>query len=242
MSDARGRRSLPIASYASLIFDCDGVVLDSNRIKTAAFFAAAKPWGEAPARALVAYHTANGGISRFEKFRHFLETILPAHAPGALPGRDGPGLDGMLEAYAGAVREDLLTCAVAEGLQALRAATSHARWLIVSGGAQAELRQVFNARGLAANFDGGIFGSPDSKDVILARELESGNITRPALFLGDSRYDHQAAGTAGLDFVFVSDWTEMIDWQDYVRRHGLDAIPSLSTLALSSGPGARSEG
>jgi phosphoglycolate phosphatase-like HAD superfamily hydrolase len=141
---------------------------------------------------------ANGGISRHRKFAYFLETILPQHAPTAVPGVDGPGLDELLGSYAQAVRGGLMTCAVAEGLEDLRAQTPDATWCIVSGGDQAELREIFAARGLDHLFDGGIFGSPDSKDVILAREMESGaQSSIPALFLGDSRYDYEAAQRAG---------------------------------------------
>lgn len=225
-----------VGDYATLVFDCDGVVLDSNRLKTEAFRAAALPWGAAAAQALVVHHTAHGGVSRFAKFRHFLDHILPAHAPGAVPGRDGPDLEALLDAYAQAVRDGLMTCAVAEGLERLRAATPDARWMIVSGGAETELRAVFAARGLDGYFDGGIFGSPDSKDEILARELASGNIRQPALFLGDSRYDHQAARAAGLDFVFVSGWTELRDWPAFVAEHGLGSVPDIAALAPSTGP------
>lgn len=221
-----------LSAYATIIFDCDGVVLNSNRLKTEAFRAAALPWGAAAAQALVDYHTAHGGVSRYLKFAHFLETILPDHAPGAVPGHNGPGLEALLEAYAGAVRDGLLTCAVAEGLEALRAATPEARWLIVSGGAEAELREVFVSRGLDGLFDGGIFGSPDSKDVIVARELANGNIRRPALFLGDSRYDHLAATEADIDFVFVAAWSEFRDWPTYTSQQGLRVIGNLAALLV----------
>ena len=219
-----------LRGYATLVFDCDGVVLESNRIKTEAFRAAALPWGAGPAAALVAHHTAHGGVSRYVKFTHFLERIVPEHLPGAVVGRDGPGLEALLDAYAAAVRAGLAGCGVAEGLGALRAATPGARWLIVSGGDQAELRAVFAARGLAGMFDGGIFGSPDTKDTILAREQAAGTICAPALFLGDSRLDHEAAARAGLDFVFVSGWSEFAGWPDYTARHGLAAVPRLADL------------
>ncbi len=41
--------------YKSLIFDCDGVVLNSNKAKTEAFYKAALPYGEQAASALVEY-------------------------------------------------------------------------------------------------------------------------------------------------------------------------------------------
>ena len=220
----------PISRYNSIIFDCDGVVLNSNRIKTEAFRIAALPWGAETAEALVAHHVANGGISRHRKFAYFLETILPQHAPTAVPGVDGPGLDELLASFAQAVRGGLMSCAVAEGLEELRAQTPGASWCIVSGGDQTELREIFAARGLDHLFDGGIFGSPDSKDVIIKRELLTSNIQFPALFLGDSRYDHEVSTTMGLDFLFVSEWSDLPCWRNYTHTNLLRSITQVSDL------------
>lgn len=211
------------APYRTFVFDCDGVVLDSNRIKTEAFRLAAMPYGDAAAAALVEHHVANGGISRFAKFRHFLDVIVPAEA-------SGPDFDTLLETYAAAVRDGLATCAVAPGLDDLRQATPDATWLIVSGGSQDELREVFAARKMAHWFDGGIFGSPDTKDAILARELAGGTIATPALFIGDSKYDYRAASAAGLDFVFATYWTEVADWPAFVREHDLRTVAALAEV------------
>ena len=62
--------------YSTLLFDCDGVILDSNRLKTSAFFTAALPYGMRAAEALVEYHRENGGISRYRKFTYFLQEIV----------------------------------------------------------------------------------------------------------------------------------------------------------------------
>lgn len=204
---------LSIAGYQTLVFDCDGVVLDSNKVKTKAFYEATLPYGEAAARAMVDFHVANGGISRYKKLSLFLDEIVG--------NVSGPGLDELLEAYAAHVREGLLECDLAAGLNSLRELTPNVRWLIVSGGDQAELRDVFAQRGIADWFDGGIFGSPDTKDEILARELHARNIRKPALFLGDSKYDHQAATAVGLDFVFLSGWSEVAGWQAWCAREDI---------------------
>lgn len=218
------RISLPM--FSSLLFDCDGVVLDSNKVKTRAFYEAALPYGEAAARALVDYHVANGGVSRYKKFAYFVDTLVPQFARGV----QGPDLATLLGTYARSVRQGLLTCAVADGLAQLRAATPDARWFIVSGGDQAELREVFAERELASLFDGGIFGSPDSKDEILARQIANGNICGRSLFIGDSRYDHVASAAAGLDFVFVSQWSEFPGWQAYCEEHKLTCVDSICAL------------
>lgn len=211
-----------IDNYATLVFDCDGVVLHSNKVKTEAFFKAALPYGEAQAQQLVDYHVARGGISRYKKFEWFVQNVVP--------GQHGPNLEQLLTAYATEVRHGLLTCDIAEGLVQLREKTSHANWLIVSGGDQQELREVFAERGIAEFFDGGIFGSPDSKDTILARELSVGNIKPPALFLGDSRYDHVAASAAKLDFVFLHKWSEFEQWPQYCDSHAVAVIESVNQL------------
>ncbi len=211
-----------LGDYKTLVFDCDGVVLDSNRIKTEAFRLAAQPYGSAAAEALVAYHVANGGISRYAKFNYFIEELVPRHAPM----QKSPGLEEMLRSFASHVRAGLESCEVASGLEELRGLTEASSWMIVSGGDQSELRTIFDKRGLHKLFDGGIFGSPDSKSVILEREYRADNLQKPALFLGDSRYDHEAATASGLDFIFVAQWTEFREWKDYCRTHGLLALHS----------------
>lgn len=210
-------RQLNISGYHSVVFDCDGVVLDSNRVKTEAFYKTTLPYGQEAAQAMVDYHVANGGISRYKKFAYFLQHILPEYG-----GEQEPPLhEALLETYACYVREGLLTCQVAPGLQQLRLSMPEVRWLIISGGDQAELREVFAARGIDSWFDGGIFGSPDTKDEILQRELNCENILRPGLFLGDSKYDYRAATAAGLDFVFLSGWTEVPDWKVWVEDENI---------------------
>lgn len=211
-----------IAEYSTLAFDCDGVLLNSNRVKTDAFYQAALPYGESAAQALADYHIQHGGISRYQKFAYFLDNIVP--------GQEGPTLDELLECYAEQVHQALMSCEIAQGLTALREKTSQATWLIVSGGDQGELREVFKARGIAELFNGGIFGSPDNKDEILSRELGTDNIIHPALFLGDSRYDHIAASKAGLSFVFVSGWSEFSGWEAYCQENGIPRVNSISDL------------
>lgn len=206
--------------YNTLLFDCDGVILDSNSIKTNAFYQAALPYGEGAATELVRHHKKNGGVSRYLKFAYFLEHITP------VPGQ-GPSLSEMLDTYAECVKSGLQTCQIAPGLEDLRDKTPNARWIVVSGGDQNELRQVFADRGISHFFDGGIFGSPDTKEEILTREKENGNITGTGIFLGDSAYDSQAAEAASIDFVFVSDWTELDDWNNWCKARRIRSIPNI---------------
>jgi len=112
----------------------------------------------------------------------------------------------------------------------LRDITSDSRWLIASGSDQEELREIFVARDLEHFFNGGIFGSPESKHNIVKRELYSGRIIQPVLFLGDSKLDHEVAAAFDFDFVFVSQWSEFAEWQDYCKCRDIPIIRSLSDL------------
>lgn len=219
-----------LSEYTTWVFDCDGVLLNSNRVKTEAFFRTAESYGLDKAEALVAYHVRNGGISRYVKFQTFLTEIVGRE------DADPAELASLLERYAGYVRQGLLTCEVASGLSQLRELTSEASWLVVSGGDQAELRAVFAERRLADYFDGGIYGSPDTKDEILAMTLENGTLRRPGVFVGDSQYDIEAATRAGLDFIFLNEWSE----SEYHFRDASLELASISSivsqLSGSAGP------
>jgi phosphoglycolate phosphatase-like HAD superfamily hydrolase len=211
--------------YQTLVLDCDGVVLDSNQLKTQAYYDTAISFGanEQQAEAIMDYHVKLGGISRYPKFKYFLEEILQQPATDA-------AMQFLLQRFASEIHKGLLHCEMAPGLQQLRAATSHARWMLLSGGDQAELRTLFAERGIADLFDAGIFGSPDNKDQVLSRELANGNLVPPALYLGDSRYDHEAAKRAGLDFIFLKDWTEFSDWSAYCVANDIPVIDNLRAL------------
>lgn len=209
-------------NYATIVFDCDGVVLNSNQVKTEAFRDSVQSYGTPAADALVQYHMNNGGVSRYRKFEYFLTEIVP--------DQTGPGLEDLLERYSQGVRYGLENCDIAFDLEQFREQTSESTWMIVSGGDQVELNDIFARRGIAKMFDGGIYGSPEPKESIIARLQIDETLTSPALFLGDSAYDFQVASAAGLDFLFVYGWSDLADWPSFVAKHGVAAISAVGDL------------
>lgn len=207
------------------MFDCDGVVLDSNVVKTEAYFRTAKNLGatDAQAQALVDYHVKLGGISRYHKFEWYLREVLQQPLADA-------AIQALLDEFARELEVGLIECPIAEGLQALREATPGVSWMILSGGDQQEIRTLFAKRNLSHFFNSGLFGSPDNKDTVLTREKLNGNLQLPALFIGDSKYDYEAATRAGLDFVFLSDWTEVADWKNYCKVNSIQVRNNISNL------------
>jgi len=195
-----------ISAYQSIIFDCDGVILNSNHIKTKAFFNVTKKYGIDHATNLQEYHVLNGGISRYEKFDYFFREILNRKSEKKEMGQ-------ILYDFSHDVKTQLLDCEVEKSLGKFREYTNNSNWFVVSGGDQEELREIFKKRNISYMFNGGIYGSPRNKNEIMLDLTESGKVSGSSIFIGDSEYDARIASDFKLDFIFLSQWTEVIDWQ-----------------------------
>jgi phosphoglycolate phosphatase-like HAD superfamily hydrolase len=224
--------NIDLAKYKTIVFDCDGVVLNSNKVKVQAYFNVAKRMGgsDAQAQAFVDHHVSKGSFPRNGKIEYYLKNIVKQPVTQALVQQYIATFEEILD-------RTLMECEIASGVLALKNATPDARWMLLSGGDQAELRRVFprryvEGRNLASLFEAGIFGGPDIKEEVLTREIVNANLQIPALFFGDSKYDHQAATKAGLDFVFLSDWTEVSDWQQYCVSHNIVTYKNMASLLV----------
>jgi phosphoglycolate phosphatase-like HAD superfamily hydrolase len=232
-------KTVDIKQYKTIVFDCDGVVLNSNIVKTEAYFRTAKKFGatDAQAQVLVDYHVKLGGISRYHKFDWFVRHVLQQailqtkemQNDALQKSATDAAIQALLAVFSDELADGLMQCDLAKGLFDLRDKNT-ANWLILSGGDQLEIRELFAKRKIAHLFNGGLFGSPDNKDEVLAREIANENIQLPALFIGDAKYDFEAASRAGLDFVFMSDWTEVPNWQAYCADNYIESLPNIASL------------
>jgi phosphoglycolate phosphatase-like HAD superfamily hydrolase len=217
-----------LSKYATWVFDCDGVLLNSNKVKSDAFYQTALPYGKGAASKLLAFHIENGGISRFEKFNYFFSEILSEK-------NYEQSLASALDTFSLYCNQGIIECEMSPNLIVLlnRLRTLGKKVFVVSGGHQEELRSIFSTRKLDILFEG-IFGSPDDKVKILNREISSREIILPAIFFGDSRYDFEAAHRCGLDFIFVSDWTEFEEWPEFCADKNIRSITRLDDLLMNS--------
>lgn len=216
---------LPISQYKTILFDCDGVVLNSNFLKIEAYRLTALEFGasEEDAMKLVNHHIEYTGISRNIKFTYFLEKILNKPV-------DDTSMNHLLNQLNYEVERLLENCEIAKGLDIFREKTKDANWMIVSGGDQEEIIRLFTRKKLLKYFDVGIFGSPDSKEDIVIRELKKTTGQRPALFIGDSKYDYQVAKKNNLDFVFLSEWTNFFEWKRFCMENKIEIYQKLEDL------------
>ena len=218
---------MDLTKYNTIIFDCDGVLLNSNFKKSEAYRYAAIDFGatEEQAEELVQYHIENTGISRYVKFEYFLTNILQQ----SFNEEDFSFLIKSLNHH---VLKILNDCEVATGLDKLREFTKNQHWMVMSGGDQEEVRTILASKHLDHLFDYGIYGSPNSKHDIVKHHLENNKNFMPAIFFGDAEYDIKTAKTFNLDFIFISGWTDFGDWEETVKRENIKSVEYLKDLIV----------
>lgn len=176
-----------------VVFDCDGVLLESMDIKCAAFRRIGEQFGEEMADRLVMYHRTHGGISRYKKFE-WLYGELGQKATGA-------DLAALNKIFVAAAYEEMKRCLMVPGAQkTLDSWFGRVPLFVASGAPEEELRTILEKRGLSPYFTG-IFGSPANKTRIL-RTIVEHNDARPGdvVMVGDSRIDLYAAEEVGTRF------------------------------------------
>lgn len=217
---------MDLECYRIAIFDCDGVILDSNAIKSEAFHATVCDESPALADQFVEYHKANGGISRYVKFAWFYRELT--NCPEA---EQATKVEAALVRYASIVRAQLLQCSLTPGvLDCLQFfAARDVPCYVNSGGDQAELREVFTVRGLDRWF-ADIYGSPATKHDNLAHLQSQNALHVPGVFFGDAKSDYLAAQAFGLDYIYLQGCSEWRDGPAFCREHGLLCVPSFAAL------------
>lgn len=187
--------------YDSIVFDCDGVILDSNHLKSDAFGQTLAGYDADAVARFVAWHKATGGVSRYRKFEEFFASYVTVADPEA-------AVSDALRRFGEIVFNGLVACNYIPGFDGfLNALPEGLPRSINTGGDQAEVRQVMQVRGVASMFST-ILGSPQSKRDNMISLKSAGLIGDRGLYFGDSRLDHELANEFGLHFVFVSGSSE----------------------------------
>ena len=119
--------------YHTIIFDCDGVILNSNFQKIEAYRNTALTYGASKSQAeeLVEHHIKFTGISRYIKFEYFLKEIMGEEVTDSSMSK----LDKNLNTE---VINLLKDCEVTSGIEKLKAKTKISIWMVASGGDEEE--------------------------------------------------------------------------------------------------------
>ncbi len=211
---------LKITEYKTLIFDFDGVLINSNKIKSNCFRDVSKKYGKDFADKLVLYHQQNGGISRHIKFKYFFDEILK------ISNYDLKYQD-ILKQYSNCVVNKIIKAEKFEQYNSILNLLNHKNLHIVSGSDQDELIEITKLIDIRKYFNNNIYGSPKNKDKIFKENIINKKILFPALYFGDSKYDYISSSNNNIDFIFISSWTELSNWEDFCR---INKIPNFNSL------------
>ncbi len=179
----------------AIIFDFDGVILESAVIKTKAFAEVVKDYPGDQAEAFVAYHMSHMGISRHVKFRYFIEEILGESYTEEKEKE-------LADEFERIVYERVMRCPFVPGAKEfLERNYMKYDLYIASGTPDDEMHRVVEGRKLAEYFKD-IYGSPLKKPEIIEMILaDHGYSKEEVLFVGDANTDLNAANSMGVGFV-----------------------------------------
>lgn len=214
-------------TLAALVFDCDGVILDSVQVKSRAFARLAEPYGPEARDMLIMYHSQHGGVSRYVKFDWFFREVLHKQ----ISQEESVAWGRRFAEYA---LDEVRACPLIPGaLATLEAWRGKIPMYVCSGAPTEELMLILRERQLARYF-AGIYGAPPEKSKLLCNLVNNELKADPAdvVMIGDANTDRQAAeecdtlfygigpGLKGGAFPWSMDLIPFNQWlTEYEREH-----------------------
>lgn len=200
----------------NIIFDFDGVILDSVPIKTEAFRKLFDGFSKDSIEQLLEYHKQNGGISRYVKVKYFFEEILS----------QGISEDDTLryaDKYSELTKEELtnpkylIDDTVAFIKQNYKKYNVH----VASGADENDLKYICEKLELTPYFLS-INGSPTKKNDIVRNILEfRGYNKEETVLIGDSVNDYEAAKENGIEFYGFNNYSLEVNGRYIKNFNGL---------------------
>lgn len=177
-----------IDKITTIFWDFDGVLMNSNAIRDKGFEMVLANYPKDQVRQLMDFHQANGGLSRYVKFRCFFEEV-----------RGEKITDEEVQAWADQFSEIMLANLINKDLliketnDFVKANYQNYKMHIVSGSDGNELRKICEGVGIN-NYFKTIEGSPTPKKKLVADILEKENYkSDECVLIGDSFNDYEAA-------------------------------------------------
>jgi HAD superfamily hydrolase (TIGR01549 family) len=179
----------------AIIFDFDGVLVESVDVKTRAFARMFENKGEDVVRKVTDFHLRNGGLSRVHKFKYYYKNILETSLTEEK-------LKELCNTFSKLVVEEVIKSPYVNGAKEfLDKFYSKLDFYVASGTPEEELREIVMCRGMDIYFKG-IYGSPEQKgDIARMILLQNGYNSEEVVFIGDSITDLNGVQESGVGFV-----------------------------------------
>ncbi|MFT4414707.1 HAD family hydrolase [Fredinandcohnia humi] len=213
-----------VNNYDMIIFDCDGVLMNTNLLKCEAFGKAVEGYSEEIVNAFVENCKNTFGVSRYVKFKNFFSEF-------ADESYDERKYNMYLNSYANICKEIYNFADITPGvIELLKELSDFNKYLFVASGSdEQELNEAFKSRGLSGFFKG-IYGSPKSKLECVSLILNNHPHLK-AVFIGDAISDLNTAKHYDMDFIYMSKYTvQSLEKDEICRGECTITINELSDL------------
>lgn len=175
--------------------DFDGVLFDSVEIKGKAFAHLMRGYSQRAIDRLLAYHYANGGVSRYDKINWFYKEVLGKKVDSDLLERN-------VVEYGDFMKKTLFNkeLIIDDSLNFVKQNFERYAFYITSGADNKELNSLCKFLNIESMFIS-INGSPEPKKQIISRLIEEDSLRRETIVMvGDSINDYDAALDNGIRF------------------------------------------
>ena len=210
--------------YYSYIFDCDGVILDSNKIKTEAFREVLKDESNEDIESFIKYHKSNQGINRYEKFKYFFEQIKNIN-------NYDKKYNDLLNKFSSICFKKVCSSEYTKGiinyLEQLK--LNKLNTFVISGSDEKELIEVFRKKKILGFFNS-VYGSPRNKNEITEMLFEKRAINSNSIYFGDSKYDYEVAYKIGCKFVFISGYSDWQEGKDFCKKNNIVRVENFLNI------------
>ena len=178
----------------AVIFDFDGVICESVEVKTEAFRRLFRDYPEHLDK-IVSFHMANGGMSRFEKFKVIYRDFLKEELSEERSKELG-------EKFTKYCYSEVIQAPFVKGAEDfLNKYYKRLSLFIVSGTPQEEMASLIKDKKLSKFFKV-VYGSPMTKYAAIIKIVdEYGWQSDEVIFVGDSINDYEGAKQAGIGFI-----------------------------------------
>lgn len=183
--------------HSVYIFDCDGVILDSNKTKIKAMGHALNAQKEilSGINESIRYFASNFGKSRFHHVDIFLSKYLVIRSGSSKALLK----ENILSAFSDSLDKLYPCCPLITGIDLFLESLS-GRAYVASGSEEKQLRKVLEQKKLSKYFVD-IFGSPSKKPDIVNRIIKAESGSENFILIGDSVADLEAAELNGIEFL-----------------------------------------
>lgn len=206
----------------AIIFDFDGVIVESTDIKTEAFAKLFQSEGADIVSKIVTYHKSNMGVSRFDKFRYIYSKIL-------LRELDDDKFKSLCERFALLVKDAVIRAPYVKGAyEFLEKNSGLYLFFIVSATPYDEISDIVRQRRLDRIFKS-VHGAPLVKRDAVSMILQRERITPfDAVYVGDAMSDYIAAVDNCVNFIArIKDNEELFKRIDCLKMDDFLELPAL---------------